>query len=344
MERLLTIAIPTFNRASLLDRQLNWFSQAVKGNESRCELIVTDNCSSDETPEVLAKWKAAFAGTGLQVHLNRNKENLGAIRNIAYCLNRAEGQFVWTVSDDDWVAPDALRFVCETAEKHPDLFLLILNFSSRHCQTGKLKYARCFEVARDQVLSRGKGLFEACLRDPNPSRWGGLALTTALVYRTAEAQAALRAWPEGLDNLTCQLYVTACCALRGKTVLTKEPHVEMAGGRHFFTRDRQMYLRFKVAEVPEAFVKLAEIGYSRALCEEKILNQRNELKFRLLAQNLCRGPRATFAVLKRYRQSIERIRRHPDPAPAIPDAGKKRASRPRVKRPEPAEHANPRER
>jgi hypothetical protein len=46
MNKLLTIAIPTYNRADLLDKQLTWLSQGIKGFESECEILVSDNCLS----------------------------------------------------------------------------------------------------------------------------------------------------------------------------------------------------------------------------------------------------------------------------------------------------------
>lgn len=307
MERLLTVAIPTYNRAALLDEQLEWFAQAVKGMEEHCELIVSDNGSSDGTREVVARWLKRLEKTALKLHMQRHPRNLGAIRNIASCLDRATGRHVWTVSDDDAVAPDTLRFVLATVRRDPSLSLIILNFSSRHWRSGKLKFARCYEVDHDQIENPGHDLFERILSDPHPSRWGGLVLTTALVYRTEVAQAALREWPEGLDNLTLQLYVTAFCARQGKSLVTKETYLEMKGGRHFFSEDRRMFFRFKVAEIPEAFVKLVELGYSRELCRQKILNQRDEIKPRLLFQNLLRGPVAMFRVLRRYRATLERL-------------------------------------
>ncbi len=49
MHKLLTIAIPTYNRAELLDKQLAWLAQAIQGFESDCEIFVSDNCSTDHT-------------------------------------------------------------------------------------------------------------------------------------------------------------------------------------------------------------------------------------------------------------------------------------------------------
>ena len=43
MNKLLTLAIPTYNRAELLDKQLTWLAQAIIGIESDCEIFVSDN-------------------------------------------------------------------------------------------------------------------------------------------------------------------------------------------------------------------------------------------------------------------------------------------------------------
>jgi hypothetical protein len=314
-ERLLTISIPTYNRAMLLDDQLHWLAGAVKGNEDLCELIVSDNASTDATPEVMAKWEAKLGGTSLQLQFRRNQENLGAIRNIASGLVHARGAHVWTISDDDAVAPGAIRFVLSQLQANPDLSLMVLNFSSRHWQSGNLTAVRCFAVDRDREEACGQDLFAQTLSHPNPSKWGGLALTTALIYQTEVAQAALRTWPEGLDNLTLQLFITAYCARKGKMLLTKDTHLEMASGRHFFCQDRAMYFRFKVAEIPEALVKLAEIGYPRSLCREKILHQKKEITPRLLLQNFWRGPLHTFRVLHRYRAALALLDAHKELAP-----------------------------
>ena len=45
MSKLLTISIPTYNRAQMLDRQLKWLASEVLGNEGDCEIIISDNCS-----------------------------------------------------------------------------------------------------------------------------------------------------------------------------------------------------------------------------------------------------------------------------------------------------------
>lgn len=304
---LLTVAIPTYGRAALLDRQLAWFAEAVRGREHLVELHVSDNASTDETARVMATWRERLAGGTLRTRWERRPKNVGAIRNIAGCIRAARGEFVWTVSDDDVLRPDALRFVLDTLGERPDLALLVLNFSSRDARSGEERFARCFEVETDQEAADGRAIFMRHLAHPHPSRWGGLALTTALVYRSRAARAALASWPRGLDNLTVQLYVTGYCACLGRTLLTAQSWLEAKAGEHFFSNDARLTFRFRMADVPTAFEHLARLGYPRELCVEKIHLQRREFPPRAVLARLLRWPLLTTRVAVRYATSLGRL-------------------------------------
>jgi abequosyltransferase len=327
MRPLLTVAMPTYRRAALIDAQLAWFARAVEGQENRVELLVSDNCSPDETAAVCERWRQALAGGGLRTRFHRQERNVGAIRNIAWCMREAAGTYVWVVGDDDTIDPAALRFVTDTIEQHPDLALLILNYASRHWKTGELRFERCFEVQADQLATDGQALVERFLHDDRPSRWGGLVLTTALVYRTAPAQAALAAWEDGLDNISLQLFITAFVAQQGTTMLTSRPHLEMAAGRHFFAEDPLVLYRFRIGDIPEAFVRLARIGYARELCLHRIRHQRRELSWRRLMRLFARHPVATAAVLARHASATLALSR-------AQDARRRRAARTGAARPD----------
>ncbi|MUL38100.1 glycosyltransferase family 2 protein [Gloeocapsopsis dulcis] len=155
MNSLLTIAIPTFNRTHLLDKQLAWLANSIRGFESDCEVIISDNCSTDETKEVIQKWQHAFAAT--QLRINRNRENIGAIKNIAYCINNATSKYVWTISDDDTIYAKTLADVLQVLRDNADLSLLILNFSNFNIKTNQQRFTRCFDIENDDVNPNGKG-------------------------------------------------------------------------------------------------------------------------------------------------------------------------------------------
>ena len=304
MSKLLTIAIPTYNRAQLLDRQLAWLDRAIKGFESKCEIIISDNCSTDNTPDVINKWQPVFGEA--TVKLNRQEENVGAIRNIAYCINRATSKHVWTISDDDKIDERTISYLLNVLAEHPELALIILNFSSLDLRTGKLNFERCFDVDNNEdVHSDGKALFERCL-EASP---GGVALTTALVYRTDLAQRALQEWPSGLSNLAVQIYVTGFCALHGNVKLTKDSYLECAAGTHFWMEDLKLRLRLRGAEMPETYLKLMELGYSSEVCQTIVQRQWREIKNQknLLLKALLQVPGTTINVLSRCIVALWRV-------------------------------------
>ncbi len=101
----LTLAIPTWNRAryleSLLAVLLPQFTALPHG---MAELIVSDNCSDDHTESLVAE----FQERGLPVRYVRNATNIGSDGNFLQCFNLALGQYVWVFGDDDLLLPNAI--------------------------------------------------------------------------------------------------------------------------------------------------------------------------------------------------------------------------------------------
>jgi abequosyltransferase len=107
---LLTIAIPTFNRADHLANLLALL-QAQLADFPQVELLVSDNASTDSTPEVVAAAQQSFAATGAQLTSQRHDVNTGADANFASCYRRARGHFLWICGDDDLIVPGAIEQV-----------------------------------------------------------------------------------------------------------------------------------------------------------------------------------------------------------------------------------------
>jgi glycosyltransferase involved in cell wall biosynthesis len=106
---LLTIAIPTWNRAAFLAQNLERLSQEGRNFWSMVEVLVSDNASSDDTPRVVADAIAA----GMPIRCIRNAENIGSDANIAQCLNLAQGKFVLILGDDDLLVDGTMPFLLE---------------------------------------------------------------------------------------------------------------------------------------------------------------------------------------------------------------------------------------
>lgn len=102
----LSICIPTWNRAKLLDESLDKLaSQLLDIEKDDVELYISDNASIDDTPWVVQK----HISQGMPINYNRNSENLGAARNFIHCIRWSKGQYVWLLGDDDFLKENALK-------------------------------------------------------------------------------------------------------------------------------------------------------------------------------------------------------------------------------------------
>jgi len=120
---LLTIAIPTYNRAehlanllALLETQLTTLPQV--------ELLVSDNASTDRTTDVIRDAQHRFASTGALLTTHRHATNIGADANFVSCYHRARGRFLWICGDDDLIVPGAVDQVVDHLQTSPDLDLI----------------------------------------------------------------------------------------------------------------------------------------------------------------------------------------------------------------------------
>ncbi len=98
---LLTIAIPTYNRAAYLERQLGRLREQ---NDDRIEILVSDNGSDDNTAEVVNQYGKHMDN----LCYLRNVENLGFDRNAMKLYLSAHSEYIWFVSDDDTILDGAI--------------------------------------------------------------------------------------------------------------------------------------------------------------------------------------------------------------------------------------------
>jgi abequosyltransferase len=105
-DKLLTIAIPTYNRSEYLDKCLAHFMSQLAGYENNIELLVSNNASTDNTDAVVNKYREQYP-----ISYFTNDENGGADFNIVRCFEKSKGKFVWIFGDDDFLLPNTLSSV-----------------------------------------------------------------------------------------------------------------------------------------------------------------------------------------------------------------------------------------
>lgn len=94
---LLTIGIPTYNRSKYLKKCLDSIFDQV-GNNSLVEVLVSDNCSTDNTEELVRKYMNKYTN----LTYNRNESNIGPEKNIMKLLEISLGEYVNIHGDDDY--------------------------------------------------------------------------------------------------------------------------------------------------------------------------------------------------------------------------------------------------
>jgi glycosyltransferase involved in cell wall biosynthesis len=264
----LTIAIPTYNRAKQLDRQLNWAVNAIADRWDEIELLVSDNASPDETPQVCQKWQAQTNG---RMRIFRQSKNIGITRNCLFCIQEARGDFVWTVSDDDVVLEGTLGWVLSKISNDADDQLAFIHLNgSMSSPEGIIFRQSVYPFQSDQISAPGCKLLERCV-DLNED-W--LFLITANIYKTTIAQQAIKIWPDIKNNLTFPLFLAGYAAAHGAMTLRSEPSL-----LYMAYYSRPNWLTIVNRDLPEIYRKLAEYGYTTSLIRRQILKRLSFLLF-----------------------------------------------------------------
>ena len=110
---LVTIGIPTYNRAnSTLSSTIN---SSVNQDYPNIEIIVSDNCSVDDTEEIVRSFN------DIRIKYIKQKKNIGANNNYNACLNAAKGDYFLLLHDDDLIDDDFVSTCLQTANYSKDL-------------------------------------------------------------------------------------------------------------------------------------------------------------------------------------------------------------------------------
>jgi hypothetical protein len=117
---LLSLCLATYNRARYLDRYLSHHLGALEAAGVDYELVVSDNCSTDETPQILADYAARYP----RMRVSRQPRNVGAYPNILTTLRQARGEVVVSIADDDLMIPGPLLSYVERMRDDPALVMI----------------------------------------------------------------------------------------------------------------------------------------------------------------------------------------------------------------------------
>ena len=227
MPLLLSLCIPTFNRAALLEETLSSvLTQIELARRDQIEIVVSDNASADETAAVVARFQAA--NPNLHWNCFRHVENKGADTNILQAVTLARGEFVYLVSDDDVLLPGALEKIFGLMHSFPALDAFCLN-SRSFLTDPAVPSVPEFTVTADCVVT----CRDDCLRFAETR----ITFISLLAFRRSGIDLADYRQYIGTSLLQSYLYVDVLASGRGMAV-TREAYLATrdnnTGGYNFF--------------------------------------------------------------------------------------------------------------
>ncbi|MDT8416132.1 MAG: glycosyltransferase family A protein, partial [Flavobacteriaceae bacterium] len=111
-QALVSICIPTYNGAAYLAEALE---SAIGQTYPHLEIVVSDDASTDDTLEIVESFKQK---TQLPIRaFHHTPSGIGA--NWNHCMQKAQGEYIKFLFQDDVLMPDCVEKMVAAAEKHP---------------------------------------------------------------------------------------------------------------------------------------------------------------------------------------------------------------------------------
>lgn len=123
-QKLLTICLPTYNRAKYLKMQLENFASMPQKLWEDIRIFISDNCSSDDTQSLGREFSRK---EGVDIIYHRNDSNLGMDGNFVTCFKSAKSKYVWLLGDDDTIIIEKLSLLISFLKKE-EIGLLHIGF------------------------------------------------------------------------------------------------------------------------------------------------------------------------------------------------------------------------
>lgn len=150
----ISVCIPTYNYGhyisfaveSILSQQFTDF-----------ELIIVDDCSKDDTEEVVSRFLP-----DKRVSFEKNERNLGMVANWNKCISRAKGEYIKFVFADDMLASgEALGRMAAVLDSAPSVSLVASARYLMNSQSAITGLASNFQL---DFVAEGKDVIERCLK------------------------------------------------------------------------------------------------------------------------------------------------------------------------------------
>ncbi|MCG8490856.1 MAG: glycosyltransferase family 2 protein [Sneathiellales bacterium] len=113
-----TIGMPVYNGAEYLDMALE---SLCKQTYMDLEILISDNASTDETPNIIKKW----ADKDPRISHYRHPETVSMELNFGSVIEKASGQWFCYAAHDDLWSPNYIEELVKPLQKRPDAVISV---------------------------------------------------------------------------------------------------------------------------------------------------------------------------------------------------------------------------
>jgi glycosyltransferase involved in cell wall biosynthesis len=118
-EIIVSICITAYNHGKYIAQALD--SVLMQKTDFKYEIVVGEDCSTDNTREVLLAYKAQYPD---KVKLLLHEKNMGGKKNLITTLKNCSGMYIAMLDGDDyWIDPEKLQIQIDLMEKNPDCYM-----------------------------------------------------------------------------------------------------------------------------------------------------------------------------------------------------------------------------
>lgn len=169
---LVSIIITSYNRAGTVGRAIE---SALAQDYQNLEIIITDNCSTDNSEEVIKNYIS-----DPRIKYNRNTSNIGMLGNFHKAIDElAIGKYFAIVNSDDYLICESfISKAMKMANSYPDVFVIKGKYKTWHKKTNdfstsKYNVVQEFYNGREWLRDSANIEFEALI---NVLGWGAIII------------------------------------------------------------------------------------------------------------------------------------------------------------------------
>lgn len=128
-----SVCVVTYNQEDLIAQCLE--SLVTQETNFEYEIIVSDDCSTDNTPKVIKEFEKKYPDIIKPI---LHKKNLGAGKNFLFVHQQAQGEYIAHMDGDDYALPGKLQAQADFLDATPDCNIVWHRVKVLHPLTNKL--------------------------------------------------------------------------------------------------------------------------------------------------------------------------------------------------------------